>query len=531
MLAFRRSLPILSLLLFAARGFAQATTGYDVEEKSIGELRRDLDAGKVTSEQLVRAYLARIEKIDRAGPTLHSVLALNPKVIEQAQALDRERKQKKAHGPLHGIPVLLKDNIETMDPMPTTAGSLALKDNFAVHDAPLAAQLRAAGAVILGKTNLSEWANFRSNHSVSGWSGVGGLTRNAYATDRSACGSSSGTGSAIAASLAAAGVGSETDGSVTCPASMVGLVGLKPTLGLISGDRVIPIAHSQDTAGPMTRNVTDTALLLQAMATSTTLCKGAAADCKLPNYTAALAPDSLRGKRIGVLRFPEGRQPELDEPYNAALKVLKDAGAVLVETELPASDILEAAELQVLLSEFKTDLNAYLATTPPAVKSRTLEDLIAFNKASPTELKIFGQDIFITAQATEGTAGEKYRQALETSKRLAGPEGLDNVLAKDHLDALVAPTTGATWRLDLINGDHYPGSFTTYPAVSGYPHLTVPMGTLHELPLGLSFIGPAWSEPLLLGLGYSFEQKAKSRKPPKYLPSIDGELEKAASRQ
>jgi amidase len=515
------------LFLFGTTLDAIAQTAqYVVVEKSIRQLGADLDAGRVTSEALVRQYLARIEQIDRNGPALHAVLAVNPKAIEQAQALDRERRDHRIRGPLHGIPILLKDNIESLDPMPTTAGSLALKNNQATRDAPIVAQLRAAGAVILGKTNLSEWANFRSEHSTSGWSAVGGLTKNAYVLDRNACGSSSGSGSAVAASLAAAAIGTETDGSITCPASINSLVGLKPTLGLLSGDRIVPIAHSQDTAGPMTRTVEDTAILLQALANKSELCKSGKPACELPNYSAALKADALRGKRIGILRFAAGAALEVDATYTRALQDLRDAGATLIETEMPPADKLNDAEMQVLLAEFKTELNAYLATTPNSVGSRNLEQLIAFNKNSHDEMRFFGQELFIKAQATKGTDDDKYREALAASKRLSRAEGIDKILSKDRLDALVAPTMPASWRIDLLSGDRFRDGSTTYAAVAGYPHITVPMGYYYELPLGLSIIGPPWSEPLLLGLGYAFETKAKARKPPRFLPSIDAALER-----
>jgi len=417
--------------------------------------------------------------------------------------------------------VLLKDNIESADRMPTTAGSLALVDNFAVADAPVAAALRAAGAVILGKTNLSEWANYRSSHATSGWSAVGGLTRNPYVLDRTACGSSSGSAVAVAAGMAAASIGSETDGSITCPASMTGVVGLKPTLGLLSQRGIVPIAHSQDTAGPMGRTVADVALLLGALV---------AHGEHETDYGAGLDPDALRHKRIGVLRFKPGGHPEMDQVYERALRRLREAGATLVEVATPDSAPLEAAERTVLLNEFKAGINAYLAATPAAVKTRDLAQLIDFNRASPYELQYFGQDIFISSQQSAGLDDPGYRGALETSKRLAGAQGLDQMLQQDHLDLLVAPTTTAAWRVDRIYGDRGDAdAYTTLAAVAGYPHLSVPMGQVDELPLGLSFIGPAWSEQLLLSCGYAFSLHAGPIPAPQYLPTLETPAAAAAS--
>jgi amidase len=487
--------------------------------KPIAELQKELDAGTLTSESLVRSYLQRIDALDKQGPILRSVLAINPDALEQARALDEERKQKKLRGPLHGIPVLIKDNIESADKLPTTAGSLALKDNLSGQDAPIVANLRAAGAVILGKTNLSEWANFRSSHSLSGWSGVGGLTRNPHALDRSACGSSAGSGSAMAAGLAAATVGTETDGSITCPSALNGIVGLKPTLGLLSQDRIVPIAHSQDTAGPMTANVADAAAMLAAMVGEKPPCYGPIPGCRKSDYVAALNENALQGKRIGVLRFDAGRNPRIEPVYDKALQVLKDAGATLVEVKLPDMKRMREAEGIVLNTEFKADVNAYLAKTPDTVKTRDLAALIKFNDESQEEMALFGQETFIESQQTKGLDDKVYKDALRDSKKLA-QEGIAKLLAADKLDLLVAPSA-ATWRTDVVNGDHFSGSFSAMPAIAGYPHLTVPMGTLRRLPLGMSFIGPAWSEDLLLAAGYAFEQRAKARVTPQFLPSID----------
>jgi len=491
-------------------------------EPSIAELQAKMASGQITAETLVQHYLQRINALNSQGPALHAVISINPDALAQAHALDQERREHGARGPLHGIPVLLKDNIESADRMPTTAGSLALVGNFAIADAPVAAALRAAGAIILGKTNLSEWANFRSTYATSGWSAVGGLTRNPYVLDRTTCGSSSGSAVAVAVGMAAASIGSETDGSITCPASMTGIVGLKPTLGLLSQRGIVPIAHSQDTAGPMGRTVADVAMLLSALvAHGARECEPAAGPCDAIDYAAGLDPESLRHKRIGVLRFQAGSHPEMNDVYERALRRLREAGATLVEVSTPDSAALQAAELTVLLSEFKAGINAYLAAAPPAVKTRDLAQLIEYNRGSPYELQYFGQDIFISAQQTTGLDDAAYRGALETSKRLAGAQGLDQMLQQDRLDLLVAPTTIAAWRVDQVYGDRDPDRYTTLAAVAGYPHLSVPMGQVAQLPVGLSFIGPAWSEQLLLACGYAFSLRAGPMSSPQYLPTLE----------
>jgi amidase len=491
----------------------------ELQGTSLMTLRARLDKGETTSELLVRAYLDRIEAMDRNGPTIRSVLAVNPDALAQARALDAELKQRGPRGPLHGIPVLIKDNIETSDPLPTTAGSLALADNRTARDAPIVANLRAAGAVILGKTNLSEWANFRSERSISGWSGLGGLTKNPHVLDRTPCGSSAGSGAAIAAGFGAAAVGTETDGSIVCPSSMNGVVGLKPTLGLLSGRYIVPIAHSQDTAGPMTIDVRDAAAMLDAMVGTAPACDPPAHGCKRGDYLGALASDGLRGKRIGVLRFAAPSQPQVDAIYEGALQVVRDAGAELIEVETPEMSPIYAAEDIVLHAEFKTDLNAYLATLPASVQTRTLDALIGFNRSNVRELALFGQESFEKANGTSADAS--YREALATSKKLAGEQGISRLLAEHRLDLLVAPTTGTAWRIDLANGDQFPGSFSTLPAVSGYPHLTVPMGDVYGLPVGLSFIGAPWTEDKLLAAGHTFEQRSKRAVKAKFLPSIE----------
>jgi amidase len=499
---------------------AAARTVDLVSERSIDDLQTMLRSGQTSSSALVDAYLKRITQIDKAGPRLNSVIVTNPDARTQATALDAERRSGKVRGPLHGIPILVKDNIETADRMPTTAGSLALKDNLSGRDAPLVARLRAAGAIILGKTNLSEWANIRSTRSSSGWSAVGGLTRNPYALDRNACGSSSGSGTASAASLGAGSIGTETDGSITCPAAVAGLVGLKPTIGLVSRTHVIPISSSQDTAGPMTRSVRDAALLLTAMAGSDPNdAVTAAADSKRGDYTAQLAPGALKGKRIGVLRFAVGPDKKTAAVFETALADLKHAGAELVSIDtFENRQRIREAEQIVLMTELKAGLNSYLATTPKNIRYRTLSDLIAFNEAnSAAELRWFGQDRFHEAEATKGLSDAVYLKAKADGQRLAGSEGIDHLLKTFAVTALVAPTTGPAWTTDLVNGDHFGGGGAGgIAAVAGYPHLTVPMGTIEGLPVGISFIGTAWSERDLLGLGYAYEQASRRRRPPEF---------------
>jgi amidase len=490
-------------------------------DRSIAATEIDLGLGHTSSEALVKAYLARIEAIDRAGPKLNAVIAVNPQALAEARKRDAERKAGHVRGPLDGVPILVKDNIETADPMPTTAGSQALAANLAQRDAPLIARLRAAGAIILGKTNLSEWANMRSPHSSSGWSAVGGLTRNPYMLDRTACGSSSGTGSAIAAGLAVAGIGTETDGSVTCPASVNALAGLKPTVGLISRTHVVPISHSQDTAGPMATSVADVAALLSVLAGSDPADPATAeADHHKQDYTKALDPNGLKGARIGVLRFAIGDEPGTAAVFEKALAALKAQGAILVDIKAFAGqEQLAKDEQAILITELKQDLNAYLAAAAPAVTVRDMGALIAFNKANAArEMPWFGQEFFEQAQVSKGYDAEYHRIAAE-AKRLAGAEGIDKLLAADHLDALVAPTGGPAWRTDLITGDHFVGGGAgSLPAVAGYPHLTVPMGDVHGLPVGLSFIGRAWSEAVLIRLGFAYEQATHQRRLPVYAP-------------
>jgi amidase len=493
-----------------------------IEEANIGEVRAMMEAG-TSSEAITRAYLARIDAMDRQGPSLRAVIAINPDALAQAKASDARRSAGKLLGPLDGVPILIKDNIETKDPMPTTAGSLALADNLTNRDAPVAARLRAAGMVILGKTNLSEWANIRSTHAMSGWSAIGGLVKNPYALDRTACGSSSGSGAAVAASFAPAALGTETDGSVVCPASINGLVGLKPTIGLVSRTHIVPISHSQDTAGPMATTVKGAAMLFSAMIGSDPADPATKdADKHRKDYASGLSDTALKGMRIGVVR-PEGTPDDVMRLYDQALDVLKAEGAVLVEVKQPELKGLGDAEFEVLKTELKADLNAYLATTPPSVKTRTLADLIAFNSAhAAEEMPFFGQEIFIDAEKTKGLDDPAYKEARATSLRLAGEEGIDAMLKTAGAEVLVEPTYAAAWLSDPVYGDQYGApSSSTLPAVAGYPNLTVPMGLVDGLPVGLSFIGGAYSEATLLGAGYDYEQASHARVPPKYLPHAD----------
>ena len=498
---------------------AQRSAKVNVEGRSITELSRELAAGTTTSAALVDAYLERIERLDRSGPELRSVLAVNPDARAQARALDAERAAGKSRGPLHGVPLLIKDNIETADALPTTAGSLALAENRNGRDAPLVARLRDAGAVILGKANLSEWANIRSTHSTSGWSALGGVTRNPHALDRNACGSSTGSGVAVAASLAAGAVGTETDGSITCPASLNGVVGLKPTVGLVSRTHVVPISHSQDTAGPMTLTVADAALMLAALAGSDPADAATReADARKRDYVAALDAGALRGRRVGVMRWRTGDLPAVDALFERALQTLREGGAELVD--IAASGVPEelgALELEILLTELRADLDAYLATTGAAVKVRTLGDVIAFNQANAAELSLFGQDLFEKAAATKGLSDPKYVEALARARRMAGEDGIDRLLKEHRVSVLVGPSYGPAWMTDLVNGDQtLDGSSSQLPAVSGYPHLSVPMGAVKGLPVGLSFIGPAWSEAELLACGHAYEQLSRARPTPTY---------------
>lgn len=491
-----------------------------IEEVGIAELQARMQHGELDSVRLTQTYLDRIEAIDRSGPALHAILRINPNALAEAAALDAERRNGRVRGPLHGIPVLLKDNIDAR-PMPTTAGSLALADNVPDRDAFVVARLRAAGAVILGKTNLSEWANFRSTRSISGWSGVGGQTKNPYVLDRNPCGSSSGTGSAIAASLATVGVGTETDGSIICPAAVAGLVGIKPTVGLVSRDGIVPIAVSQDTAGPMARTVADAAILLSAMAAADPAdpATGAAGHSAV-DYLAHLQPDALRGARIGVVRKSMGYHPDVDAAMASAIEHLRQAGATVVDADIPTAGQWDDAEYQVLLYEFKDGLERYLASH--AQPLRSLAQLIAFNREhAAEEMPWFGQEVFEQAVTKGPLSDPEYLQAQRSARALAGPQGIDAALQAQQLDALIAPATAPAWRTDVVLADHYLGGGYGAAAVAGYPSISVPMGDSHGLPLGLIFMGPAWSEARLIELGYAFEQITQARRAPAYLPSLD----------
>jgi amidase len=467
------------------------------------------------AEVNTRAALERIARID---PQLHSVLAVDPTAIEQARRIDASN----LRGPLAGQPVLIKDNIESAGPLPTTAGSLALANNVTNRDAPLVARLRAAGAIIVGKTNLSEWANIRSTRSISGWSAVGGQTRNPWALDRNACGSSSGSGAAVAAGLVRMAIGTETDGSVTCPASINGIVGLKPTVGLVSRTHIVPISHSQDTAGPMAASVREAAELLTVIAGSDPADPATkAADAHKRNYAAALDANSLKGKRIGVLRFAS--TGTLDPAFDTALAILRQQGAILVDIKKFDDKLIGKNEGVVLNAELKADMAKYLKSSPAPIGVRTLADLIAFDKAHERqEMGLFGQELFEQAEKTKGLNDPAYKKARAVSFQAAGPNGIDKLLKTYRVTALVGPTAGPAWVIDAANGDLFTGGGAgSLPAVAGYPHLTVPMGLVKGLPVGLSFIGPKWSEQMLLSLGYAYEQARGPFPTPKYYPSIE----------
>jgi len=492
----------------------------DVVELSATDARDRMAAGTLTSEALTAAYLKRIAAVDDSGPMLSSVIELNPQAEDEARALDAERKSGKVRGPLHGIPILIKDNVDVAG-MVNSAGSLALADHKPKADAFMVARLRNAGAVILGKTNLSEWANFRSTRSTSGWSSRGGQTKNPYVLDRNPCGSSSGTGTAIAASLGAIGIGTETDGSIICPAAVAGLVGLKPTVGLVSRTGIIPISISQDTAGPMSRTVGDTALLLSAMAgVDKADPSGAAADGKIaPDYTAFLKADALKGKRFGVLRQAMAYHPDVDAGMNKALDVLRKAGAEIVEVKVATYNDWNDAEFSVLLYEFKDGLNTYLKGS--GAPHASLEALIAFNKANADRvMPIFGQEIFEQAQAKGPLTDPAYRKARDTARRLAGRDGLIATLDRHKLDAMIAPSMSPAWPTDHVLGDHFVGAGYGMAAVAATPSITIPIGDSHGLPIGVTFMGRGYSEGELIGFGYALEQLTKARKAPLFKPTL-----------
>ena len=516
----------------AARGLArlagepQGGGRFDWEELTVRDAQAAISAGRVSARRLTEMYLERIERIDRRGAALNSVIETNPDAISIADALDRERKAGRTRGPLHGVPVLIKDNIDTADKMLTTAGSLALVGAKPERDAYIVWRLREAGAVIIGKTNLSEWANFRSTHSSSGWSGRGGQTKNPYALDRNPCGSSSGTGAAVSANLALVGVGTETDGSIVCPSAACGLVGIKPTLGLVSRTGIIPISHSQDTAGPMARTVADAVALLEALAAPDPQDRvaGSRNNSAWPaGLTQSLDPSGLRGARIGVARKFFGFSDRVDKLMSDAIDLMKREGATIVDpADLPTHGKFDAAEFEVLLYEFKADLNKYLASLAPGEHPRTLKELIAFNERNrDREMPYFGQELFVRAEAKGPLTDPAYLKALRTSKQMSQAQGIDAVMTKHKLDALIAPTGSPAWTTDLVNGDHFTGGSSTPAAVAGYPNVQVPAGYVYGLPVGISFFGRAYTEPKLIRLAYAYEQATKHRRPPRLQPSAD----------
>jgi amidase len=513
--------------LASLAGEPQGGGKFDWEELTVRDAQAAMTSGRLTARRLAEMYLERIERIDRRGPALNSVIETNPDAVSIAEGLDRERKAGRVRGPLHGVPVLIKDNIGTADRMETTAGSLALVGARPASDAFIVGRLREAGAVIIGKTNLSEWANFRSTHSTSGWSGRGGQTRNPYALDRNPCGSSSGTGAGVSANLALVGVGTETDGSIVCPSATCGIVGIKPTLGLVSRSGIIPIAHSQDTAGPMARTVADAVALLEVLAAHDPRDNARTGINTIvvwpKNLASSLDPAGLRGARIGVARKFYGFNDEVDKLMADAIDVMKREGAVIVDpADIPTHGKFDAPEFDVLLFEFKADLNKYLASLAPGDHPRTLKDLIDFNERNrEREMPYFGQEIFTKAEAKGPLTDAAYLKALRSSKSLSQAQGVDAVMIKNNLDALIAPTGGPAWTTDLVNGDHFTGGSSTPSAVAGYPNVQVPAGYVYGLPVGISFFGRAFTEAKLIRLAYAYEQATKHRQPPRLLPTAD----------
>jgi amidase len=487
---------------------------FELDEATVAALQDGMKSGKYTGRSIAQLYLQRIEAIDGRGPSLHAVIEINPDALQIADALDVERKSKGPRGPLHGIPVLLKDNIDTADRMTTTAGSLALEGSIPQHDSLVAKRLRDSGAVILGKANLSEWANIRSTRSSSGWSARGGQCRNPYVLDRNPCGSSSGSGAATSANLTALSVGTETDGSIVCPSGVCGIVGIKPTVGLISRAGIVPISHSQDTAGPMCRTVSDAAILLGTLRNP---------EIDAPDYMAFLDPNGLKGARIGVSRSDFGFNSRVDKLMEDAIVVLKKSGAEVIDpANVDSTKNIEAAEINVLLYELKANLNTYLASLGPKAQTKTLKAIIEFNeKHADTELQYFGQELFIQAEEKGPLTDAKYTEDLRKNQQLAREQGIDAVMIKNRLDAIIAPTNGPAWVTDYLNGDHFAGSSSTAAAVAGYPNVSVPCGYVSGLPIGISFFGRAWSEPTLIKIAFAYEQATRYRRPPRFLRTLD----------
>jgi amidase len=517
--------PVSSFSEPKATGVPDPAPAFEFEEMLLSEMQQALQSGRFSSRSLVEKYVERINDVDKRGPALNSVIELNPDAEAIAAALDRERKEKGPRGPLHGIPILIKDNIDSADLMKTTAGSLALLSSRPKQDASVARRMREAGAILLGKTNLSDWANIRSSKSSSGWSARGGQTKNPYALDRNPCGSSSGSGVAPSANLCAAAIGTETDGSVVCPSSANSLVGIKPTVGLVSRAGIIPIAHSQDTAGPMTRTVADAAIILGALAgedprdPKTKESRGHVHS----DYTRFLDRNGLAGARLGIVRKNFGFNDRVDRLMNDHIATMKRLGAVVIDpVAIPTAGKFDDSELEVLLYELKADLNAYLSGLGPQAPVKSLRDVIEFNeKNRDREMPYFGQDLFIKAQEKGPLTSKPYIQALRRNQLMSRSQGIDFVLKQHRLDALIAPTGGPAWPTDLANGDHFTGGYSTASAVSGYPHITVPAGYIFGLPVGISFFAGAYSEPKLITIAYAFEQATKARRPPKFLPTAD----------
>ena len=515
---------LLKLGATAALSAAAQTKSFELDEITIDELQRGMQSGRFTAHSVAQQYLARIDAVDKRGPAVNSVIEVNPDALKIAGELDRERKEKGARGPLHGIPVLIKDNIDTADRMMTTAGSLALAGPPAPKDAFIVQRLRAAGAVILAKANLSEWANFRSTHSSSGWSGRGGQTRNPYSLDRNPSGSSSGSGAAVSANLCAIAVGTETDGSVVSPASVNGIAGIKPTIGLVSRSGIVPIAHSQDTAGPMARTVRDAAILLGILS-EVDPSDPVTADARhgRTDYTRFLDAKGLRGARLGVPRKYFGLNAGIDKLMESCIAEMKRQGAEIIDPiEFPAQEQYGEAEKEVLLYEFKADLNAYLRSRGDRVQVHSLADVIAFNeKQRSREMPYFEQENMLQAEKKGPLTEKAYLDARARCLQMARTNGIDAAIQKYRLHAIVAPTNGLPWITDWVNGDHDTGGCSTPAAVAGYPHITVPAGFIRGLPVGISFFGTGWSEATLIRLAYSFEQAIKARRPPRFLPTVE----------